>query len=239
MTEHHYSDQTLHALIETHGWEAAHVRGGNITSVRRQFDGIGPLGTHTTPKGQRNLYAGYGADPDRRRYIALTLGDAQIADLDGRDTTPDRIARLINLAAEQFADERRVKQGLEPIYAVGSPVLDLAPSGSPSSLLTQVMTVELYDHKRNAHSDRLRELCERAGIEVGPDSARGPWNWGDEHGGVGLGYDSAQAACLAALDSRFGSAWGLDASQGKTRLGLLDYVDAELDQVENDQGMKP
>ena len=79
--QQHYSDRTLHALIDKHGWEPVDS-GGPMHTVRRQFEGVGPIGTMITPNGERNLMAGY-------------------------------------------ADERRERQGLAPLYAVNSPSLDI------------------------------------------------------------------------------------------------------------------
>ena len=81
--QQHYSDRTLHALIDKHGWEPVDS-GGPMHTVRRQFEGVGPIGTMITPNGERNLMAGYSADSERRRYIALSLGPNQISDFDGR-----------------------------------------------------------------------------------------------------------------------------------------------------------
>src|SRR3546814_15107021 len=81
-------------------------------TVRRQFEGVGPIGTMITPNGERNLMAGYSADSERRRYIALSLGPNQISDFDGRDQNPVEMARIINLKAEQYDDDRRERQGL-------------------------------------------------------------------------------------------------------------------------------
>ncbi|MEX8139991.1 zincin-like metallopeptidase domain-containing protein [Acinetobacter baumannii] len=121
----HYSDQTLQALIDNHGWEVAYSglqKPEQIDAVGRTFEGVGPLGTMNTPKGERRLLAGYGADPENRRYLSLKLGDDLIADVDGRNISPAEAARQINTKAEQFADERRIKNGLEPIYVAQSEV---------------------------------------------------------------------------------------------------------------------
>jgi len=121
--EQHYSDLTLQALVEKHGWEVAYTglqEPGRVDSVHRTFEGVGPLGTMTTPNGERRLSAGYHDDAERRRYVTLKLGDQVIGDADGRDQNPEEIARQINAKAEQYADERRVKNGLEPIYSIAS-----------------------------------------------------------------------------------------------------------------------
>jgi predicted ribonuclease toxin of YeeF-YezG toxin-antitoxin module len=49
----------------------------------------------------------------------LKLGDQVIGDADGRDQKPEEIARQINAKAEQYADERRVKNG-RPIYSIAT-----------------------------------------------------------------------------------------------------------------------
>lgn len=152
--EQHYSDQTLQALIEEHGWEATQGSGNGIVSVKRQFEGIGPTGTMVTPNGERNLYAGYNADPERRRYIALTLGDATIMDFDGRDARPADIARLVNLSAEQYADQKRVARGLEPKYALDAPTLDL-PAGNPQAVRDAGAAVEQYDMQRRQEAQAV------------------------------------------------------------------------------------
>uniref|UniRef100_UPI003F5D4FF8 zincin-like metallopeptidase domain-containing protein n=1 Tax=Xanthomonas oryzae TaxID=347 RepID=UPI003F5D4FF8 len=121
--EQHYSDLTLQALVEKHGWEVAYSglqEPGRVDSVHRTFEGVGPLGTMTTPNGERRLSAGYHDDAERRRYVTLKLGDQVIGDADGRDQKPEEIARQINANAEQYADQRRVKNGLEPIYSTAT-----------------------------------------------------------------------------------------------------------------------
>lgn len=118
----HYSDLTLKALVERHGWHVA-CSGlqypGRVDSVRREFDGVGPLGTLITPNGERRLIAGYHGDLERRRYIALKLGDGLICDADGRDRDPNEVAALINAQAEQYTDGERIKNGLAPLYGFG------------------------------------------------------------------------------------------------------------------------
>jgi putative DNA primase/helicase len=121
--EQHYSDLTLQALVEKHGWEVAYTglqEPGRVDSVHRTFEGVGPLGTMTTPNGERRLSAGYHDDAERRRYVTLKLGGQVIGDADGRDQNAEEVARQINARAEQYADERRVKNGLEPIYSIAS-----------------------------------------------------------------------------------------------------------------------
>lgn len=122
-SEQHYSDLTIQALVENHGWEVAYTglqEPGRVDSVKRSFEGLGPQGGHILPNGERSLYAGYHDDAENRRYITLKLGDQVIGDADGRDQNPQEIARQINAKAEQYADERRVKNGLEPIYSTAS-----------------------------------------------------------------------------------------------------------------------
>lgn len=113
--EHHYSDLTLAELVAEYGWE--YVSEDKSRGVVRQFDGVGFVGGMIAPNGERNLYASYSADPERRRYIAVTLGDTRIVDFDGREASPADIARKVNESAAQFADQKRLKNGLEPIYA--------------------------------------------------------------------------------------------------------------------------
>lgn len=118
-SEPHYSDLTLQALIDNHGWKAAYFDGpgdsGKVVSVAREFVGVGPLGTTITPDGMRRLSAGYGKDRARRRYIELSLGDTVIGDWDGRDQDPAAVAALVNEAAEKFVNEKRAKNGLPPL----------------------------------------------------------------------------------------------------------------------------
>lgn len=104
----HYSDQTVAALIERHGWQQTSQ---DEPSVEKIFEGVGPL------------VAGYAADPERRRYIGLNLvaGEpsqlgAVIVDFDGREASPEKIAEQIDLAAATYADEQRVKRGYEARY---------------------------------------------------------------------------------------------------------------------------
>jgi hypothetical protein len=114
--DEHYSDLTLKALIANHGWEATGDQ-DRLQSVRRTFVGVGHIGGMVVPDGQRNLVAGYSSDAARRRYIALTLGDTVITDIDGRGEDPGDVARRINAAAERYADEKRAGNGLPPLYA--------------------------------------------------------------------------------------------------------------------------
>lgn len=173
-TEAHYSDKTLQALIENHGWEMAYSglhQPGRMDAVRRTFEGVGPLGTQTTPNGERNLQVGYTADPEQRRYAALTLGDTTVADLDGRDADPEQIASLINLKAEQWADEKRQSRGLEPIYAPDSKPLELV-SGNPEKLREEAAEVARYDAargkvpapERNDPEAKLRAIWQAQGV---------------------------------------------------------------------------
>lgn len=121
--QQHYSDLTLKALIDNHGWAPGYFEGagntGRMVSVSRSFVGVGPGGT-VVPDGSRRLFAGYTLDIDRRRYIGLSLGDDEINNWDGRDQDPAAIARQVNDAAEKFADEQRAKHGLPPMYATSS-----------------------------------------------------------------------------------------------------------------------
>jgi hypothetical protein len=121
--QQHYSDLTLKALIDNHGWAPGYFEGagntGRMVSVSRSFVGVGPGGT-VVPDGSRRLFAGYALDIDRRRHIGLSLGDDEINNWDGRDQDPAVIARHVNDAAEKFADEQRAKHGLPPMYAPSS-----------------------------------------------------------------------------------------------------------------------
>lgn len=91
--ESHYSDQTLARLIESHGWTpAARGNRGEIQSVARRTCGHWVL-------------AGYRDDPTRRRYIQLSLGDAFVLDIDGRDKSPVDVARAIDQAAFEAAEK--------------------------------------------------------------------------------------------------------------------------------------
>nr|BCT99949.1 DUF1738 domain-containing protein [uncultured bacterium] len=119
--EQHYSDLTLQALVDNHGWDIAYSglqEPGRVDSVHRTFEGVGPLGTMNTPNGERRLSAGYHDDPASRRYVTLKMGDQLIGDADGRGQDPEEVARQINARAEQYADERRAVNGLEPIYSI-------------------------------------------------------------------------------------------------------------------------
>lgn len=120
----HYSDLTLKALIDNHGWAPGYFEGagnaGRMVSVSRSFVGVGTIGGMAVPDGTRRLFAGYTRDIDSRRYIVLTLGDAEISDWDGRDQDPAAIARQVNESAEKFADDRRAKNGLPAMYRNGA-----------------------------------------------------------------------------------------------------------------------
>lgn len=125
----HYSDLTLNALMGM-GWSAGYFEGGKSTgrmlSVSREFVGVGAMGGSVVPDGMRRMFAGYNTDQERRRYIALTLGETQIEELDGRDRDPAEVARLINDAAEKYADESRAKNGLPALYAKAAPAAPTA-----------------------------------------------------------------------------------------------------------------
>lgn len=100
----HYSDQTLAALVRYHGWSYCHPQrpeGG----VKRLFKGQAPDGM-LVPDGARYLVAGYAADPERRRYIALHSGWDLVVDFDGRNGSPAEIAQRLNACAEQFARQQ-------------------------------------------------------------------------------------------------------------------------------------
>jgi hypothetical protein len=64
------------------------------------------------------LSAGFRDDAERRR-CHVEAGRQVIGDADGRDQKPEEIARQINAKAEQYADERRVKNG-RPIYSIAT-----------------------------------------------------------------------------------------------------------------------
>lgn len=119
----HYSDLILKALMDA-GWKAGYFEGagetGRMVSVSREFVGVGALGGMAVPDGMRRLFAGYSKDQSKRRYIVLTLGDSQIADWDGRDQDPGEVARLVNEAAEKYADQARLKNGLPALYGVAA-----------------------------------------------------------------------------------------------------------------------
>lgn len=126
----HYSDQILSQLIENHGWQVAYsglTEPGRVDSLQRTFEGVGPLGTMVTPNGERSLSIGYSADLERRRYVTLQLGAEIITDADGRDANPVEIARQLNATAEQYADQRRARNGLDPIYSNSSEVKQQEP----------------------------------------------------------------------------------------------------------------
>lgn len=172
--EPHYSDLTLQALIEHHGWERGYSLGPSdeLSSVSRTFVGVGRLGGMAVPDGARRLYAGYAADAERRRYIALTLGDARILDLDGRDASPADIARLINLKAEQFADEKRVANGLSPLYAVGSPAVAMQ-FGRPDKTREAASLAAQHDAARSG-GRVLEAQCHPVAAPVDDDETGGP-----------------------------------------------------------------
>ncbi|WP_225063041.1 hypothetical protein [Komagataeibacter rhaeticus] len=101
----HYSDQTLAALVERHGWryqDATQPQNG----VERLFDGLAHDGM-VVPDGARYLLANYAADPERCRYIALYAGWELLGDWDGRNGSPVEIASRLNERAEQYARSER------------------------------------------------------------------------------------------------------------------------------------
>lgn len=100
--EQHYSDLTLLALINGHGWAAA-----CDGEVFKTFPGIAAAGV-TVPDGSRNLYAGYCFDSSRRRYIAVVLGDDELFDLDGRDRDPEGVARELDARVNAWVMQRRM-----------------------------------------------------------------------------------------------------------------------------------
>ncbi|WP_354859830.1 hypothetical protein [Acetobacter fabarum] len=103
----HYSDQTLAALVEHHGW---HYYNPNrpASGVERLFAGLGPDGD-MVPNGARYLGANYSKDPESRRYIALHYGFDLLKDWDGREGTPAEIAAQVNKWAEQYVQMERAK----------------------------------------------------------------------------------------------------------------------------------
>lgn len=107
-------------MIENHGWTPGYHEGGQkglLESVSRTYAGVGTLGGLVVPDGSRRLYAGYSHDGARRRYIALTLGDDEFKEWDGRDQAPAEIALRVNAAAEKFADYCRTKNGLPALHS--------------------------------------------------------------------------------------------------------------------------
>lgn len=173
--DEHYSNLTLDALVKNHGWEVAYSdlhQKGQVDAVGRMFDGVGPLGTMNTPNGERRLIAGYGADPDNRRYLALTLGDKAIIDIDGRKQSPDETAKLINSNAEAFADQERVKKGLEPIYAAKEPeryVLHSEPEPEKTSPGRTYLAVPY------AEKDEAKAAAKAAGFQLKWDKEAKSW----------------------------------------------------------------
>lgn len=112
----HYSDRTIQALIDRHGWTPTDPD-RPLDNVGKMYEGVGP-DAMIAPNGERRLIAGYSADRERRRYVAVTLGDKTIADFDGREAAPEEIAARLDLAAATFADEQREKRGHEAKYVV-------------------------------------------------------------------------------------------------------------------------
>lgn len=102
------------------------------------------------------------------------------------------------------------------------------------------------DLTSTAYLDRLRDLCERAGVELAvesdPDGPLERWTWKSESGAFAeemLGFDSEEKAARSGLEAKFGEGWRLDVRNGDTQRGFLDYVEAELEQVEDEMRMKP
>ena len=116
--EQHYSDLTIAALINTHGWKPGYQAEEkmHLINVTCEFSDVGYVGGSVVPDGTRRLYAGYSHDSERRRYISLAIADKEIKDWDGRGQDPATIARQVNEAAAKYADENRVKNGLSAIY---------------------------------------------------------------------------------------------------------------------------
>ena len=107
VVELHYSDLTLAALVEHHGWHY-HNPNRPASGVERLFVGIAADGM-MSPNGARYLGANYSEDPESRRYIALHSGFDLLKDWDGREGTPEEIAAQVNKWAEQYAQMERVK----------------------------------------------------------------------------------------------------------------------------------
>ena len=103
----HYSDLTLAALVEHHGWHY-HNPNWPASGVERLFAGLGADG-EMVPNGARYLGANYSEDPESRRYIALHSGFDLLKDWDGREGTPAEIAAQVNKWAEQYVQMERAK----------------------------------------------------------------------------------------------------------------------------------
>jgi hypothetical protein len=97
----HYSDQTLAALVKYHGW--------NYCDPQRPEGGVKRLFSGLKPDGALDLVAGYAADPERRRYIALYSGWDLVVDFDGRNGSPAEIAQRLNACAEQYARQQQAQ----------------------------------------------------------------------------------------------------------------------------------
>lgn len=98
--------------------------------------------------------------------------------------------------------------------------------------------------RREGESERLRDLCERAGIELGYERDQGSdqerWSWGDEHGNTHSGFDNERDAALSGLDAKFGESWRFDVGNGDTRRSFLDFIESSLEQIEDEQrGVTP
>ncbi|MFT8419851.1 MAG: hypothetical protein ABF636_13635 [Acetobacter sp.] len=107
VVELHYSDLTLAALVEHHGWHY-HNPNRPASGVERLFVGIAADGM-MSPNGARYLGANYSADPESRRYIALHSGFDLLKDWDGREGSPEEIAAQVNKWAEQYAQIEQAK----------------------------------------------------------------------------------------------------------------------------------
>jgi hypothetical protein len=90
----HFSELTIKALLDDFGWEAA-----GVDSAFKTFEGVSApgVGDPEVPVYTRNVYAGYGQDAPRNRYITAFMDDDSVLfDIDGRDRDPAAVARELN-----------------------------------------------------------------------------------------------------------------------------------------------
>jgi len=105
--------QLLNALIQDHGW-TKHKVDGKAIAASRDFD-IGGFGRTD------NLIAGFQFDPENLQTVDLShnnrgIAFTTIAEWDSATLEPRELAAQINQSALQYADDKRIQNGLEPIY---------------------------------------------------------------------------------------------------------------------------
>jgi len=148
----------LNALIQEHGWKRHEIEGKPL-AVARDFE-IGGKDK------QHSLVAGYQFDVDNLEEINLSKNNRNIAfnsiaDWESFEYEPQVLAEQISARAARYADEKRVKNGLEPKYQSESGKQILAAKND-------IATDDSFyvDEKKASELPQAQPLQESQSVEV-------------------------------------------------------------------------